>query len=59
MTIAEIDEEKYLDFANDFFAKQQREMSRDDFHSLYGYVAEKRLLSFFSEVIYWSNPCLL
>lgn len=38
MTIAEINEEKYLDFANSFFAKQQREISKEDFHSLYSKV---------------------
>lgn len=38
MSIAEIDETKYLDFANSFFATQQRSISPEDFHYLYSRV---------------------
>lgn len=38
MRIAEIDEAKYRSFANGFFSRQQREISSDDFHSLYSKV---------------------
>lgn len=35
MDLREINEEKYLQFANTFFQQQQREISADDFHKLY------------------------
>lgn len=35
MSIGVIDEAKYLSFANHFFALQNREMNKDDFHYLY------------------------
>lgn len=35
MELGVIDESKYLDFANSFFAEQKRELSAPDFHQLY------------------------
>lgn len=35
MQIDVIDEDKYLQFANKFFARQQRSMSKESFHELY------------------------